>query len=161
MPAIALRNIAPHPAATATPSAAGRIANFMAGASFETVEPTAADVEALQRTLPAGTRIYLTAVPGRTLDEAGAVRLRAAGFEPVPHLAVRGLASPVMLDDVLSRMAAAGVRRLMVIAGDHIAEWDLQAFAAYSRAHEPQATIALYQLPDIRLSTTRRGAFQG
>ncbi len=118
MPVAALRNFAPQPAAT--PSAVRQIADFMTGASFETVSATAADVEALQRTAPAGTRIYLTAIPGRPADEAiaSAVQLRAAAFEPVPHLAVRGLAGAAMLDDVVLRMAATGVRRLMVIAGD-------------------------------------------
>ena len=118
MPATALRILAPNPAVT--PAAIRRIADFMHDASFEAVEPTAADIEALQRTVRPGTRIYLTAVPGRLPDEtiASAARLRAAGFEPVPHLAVRGFSSAGMLDDMVSRLAAAGVRRLLVIAGD-------------------------------------------
>src|SRR6202008_3341779 len=46
-------------------------------------------------------------------------RLRAAGFEPVPHLAVRNFENLARVDDVLARLAGeAGVRRLLVIAGD-------------------------------------------
>jgi methylenetetrahydrofolate reductase (NADPH) len=119
MPATALQDVPPQPAAK--PSAVRQIAEFMADASFEAANPTAADVEALQRTVPAGTRVYLTAVPGRALEEtiAGAMRLRAAGFEPVPHLAVRGLANATALEDALSHLVAAGARQLLVIAGDH------------------------------------------
>jgi methylenetetrahydrofolate reductase (NADPH) len=44
--------------------------------------------------------------------------LRAAGFEPVPHLAVRNFATSRELDDFLARVGEAGVRRVLVIAGD-------------------------------------------
>ena len=40
------------------------------------------------------------------------MRLRAAGFEPVPHLAVRNFATAEALDDFLARASGeAGVRR--------------------------------------------------
>jgi methylenetetrahydrofolate reductase (NADPH) len=44
--------------------------------------------------------------------------LAAAGFEPVPHLAVRNFASGGALDDHLARLTDMGVRRLLVIGGD-------------------------------------------
>ncbi len=47
------------------------------------------------------------------------MRLRAAGFEPVPHVAVRNFASGVALDDFLARLTGeSDVRRVLVIAGD-------------------------------------------
>ncbi len=48
-----------------------------------------------------------------------AALVRAAGLEPVPHLAVRNFASADALGHFLDRLAGeAGVRRLLVIAGD-------------------------------------------
>src|SRR5262249_32940439 len=45
--------------------------------------------------------------------------IRHAGLEPVPHLAARTIASPGALDDLVSALASdAGVKRLLVIAGD-------------------------------------------
>src|SRR6185295_9516324 len=41
--------------------------------------------------------------------------VRARGFEPVPHLAARGFADVTALSDFL---AAAGVRRVLLIGGD-------------------------------------------
>jgi methylenetetrahydrofolate reductase (NADPH) len=50
---------------------------------------------------------------------AAAIRLRAAGFEPVPHLAVRNFGSVAAFDDVLARLTGeAGVDSVLVIAGD-------------------------------------------
>jgi methylenetetrahydrofolate reductase (NADPH) len=48
-----------------------------------------------------------------------AARVQAAGLEPVPHLAVRNFASTEALARFLDRLTGeAGVRRLLVIAGD-------------------------------------------
>ena len=48
-----------------------------------------------------------------------AIELRKAGFEPVPHLAVRNFATADELDAFLTRMnGEAGVQRALVIAGD-------------------------------------------
>jgi methylenetetrahydrofolate reductase (NADPH) len=56
--------------------------------------------------------------PARESIEA-AIELHKAGFEPVPHLAVRNFATADELDAFLARMSGeAGVQRLLVIAGD-------------------------------------------
>ena len=110
---------APVPAGT-LPAAAARIAGFMTGFALEATRPSVADVAALA-VLARGTRIYLSAVPGRPAAESieAAVRVRAAGFEPVPHVAVRNFASADALDDFLARLnAEAGVVHVLVIAGD-------------------------------------------
>jgi len=99
---------------------AARIAAFMQGFSVEATRPLDADVAALAA-LKRGTRVYLSAVPNRPVDEAlgAAIRLRAAGFEPVPHIAVRNFASIATLDDFLARLnGEAGVAHALVIAGD-------------------------------------------
>lgn len=105
------------------PAAVRRIASFMAGFSLEATRPTDGDIAALV-SLPRGTRIYVSAVPGRPAQEsiAAATRLRAAGFEPVPHIAVRNFVSAHELDEFLARLnGEAQVQRVLVIAGDRAA----------------------------------------
>jgi methylenetetrahydrofolate reductase (NADPH) len=102
-PAIADRSSAP---------SLSRIADFAAEASFEVTRLSAGDLDAL-RALPERPRIYVSAVLTRPAEQQLDVvaALAAAGFEPVPHLAVRSFAS----------LATSGVRRLLVIAGDRAA----------------------------------------
>ena len=111
--------LAPVPAANLSP-AVQRIAGFMQNFSVEATRPSDADIAALT-VLPRGTRVYISAVPHRPAEESvtAAIRLRAAGLEPVPHVAVRNFGSADALDDCLTRLnGEAEVRRVLVIAGD-------------------------------------------
>jgi len=113
--------LAPRPPADAAADATAAIAAFMRTGSLEATRPNADDVAALKAAAPPGTAIYLSAVLTRPQEEvvAQASLVRAAGLEPVPHLAVRNFASGDALRRFLDRLAAeAGVRRLLVIAGD-------------------------------------------
>ncbi len=97
-----------------------RIASLMNGFSIEATRPSAADVAALG-VLKRGTRMYLSAVPNRAAEESvsAAIQVRAAGLEPVPHVAVRNFASEAALDGFLTRLnSEAGVETVLVIAGD-------------------------------------------
>jgi methylenetetrahydrofolate reductase (NADH) len=97
-----------------------RIAAFMDGFSIEATRPSDADIAALA-TLKRGARVYLSAVPNRPAHESlgAAILVRAAGFEPVPHVAVRNFAGIAALDDFLARLnGEAGVTHVLVIAGD-------------------------------------------
>ena len=69
---------APAPVVNPLPAAVQRIASFMAGYSIEATRPSDADIAALS-VVARGTRIYVSAVPGRPLEEAvlAATRLRA------------------------------------------------------------------------------------
>src|SRR6202035_4193187 len=95
--------LAPVPAANLSP-AVQRIAGFMQNFSVEATRPSDADIAALS-VLPRGTRVYVGAVPHGGADESvtAAIRLRAAGLEPVPHVAVRNFGSVDTLDDFLAR----------------------------------------------------------
>jgi methylenetetrahydrofolate reductase (NADPH) len=111
--------LAPGPAKPHS-AAVQRIAAFMAGFSVEATRPSEADIAALT-VLARGTRVYVSAVPNRPADESvtAAIRIRAAGLEPVPHVAVRNFASADALDDFLGRLnGEAGVQCVLVIAGD-------------------------------------------
>jgi methylenetetrahydrofolate reductase (NADPH) len=126
MPALAPAQAVPLPAAAA------RIAAFMADFSVEATRPNDADIAALS-VLPRGTQVYVSAVPNRPAEESvsAAVRLRVAGFEPVPHVAVRNFASTAALDDFLARLhGEAEVRRALVIAGDR------SQCGPFKRAHD-------------------------
>jgi methylenetetrahydrofolate reductase (NADPH) len=68
-----------------------------------------------------GIDVTITFLPGdnyrHTIETATA--LRRAGFNPVPHIAAREMASHQALDDFLARAHhEAGVDRILVIAGD-------------------------------------------
>jgi methylenetetrahydrofolate reductase (NADPH) len=98
-----------------------RIVASMRGWSIEATVPNEAEIVSLRAVVPPGTQVYLSAVPTRDpMAQIGpATRLAAAGLVPVPHVAVRNFASVAALDAFLARMAAdAGVRRILIIAGD-------------------------------------------
>jgi len=100
---------------------AASIANFTRGFTIEATRPSAEDVAALAAIARPGTRVYISAVPNRPLTEVteAAARLRHAGLEPVPHIAVRNFVNALELEAFLARLSDdAGVRSLLVIAGD-------------------------------------------
>jgi methylenetetrahydrofolate reductase (NADPH) len=102
------------------PDAVQRITALLQGFSVEATRPTDADIAALHG-MPRGTRIYISAVPGRAAEEIidAAIRLRAAGFDPVPHVAVRNFQSTGALDEFLARLnGEANVQRVLAVAGD-------------------------------------------
>jgi methylenetetrahydrofolate reductase (NADPH) len=97
------------------------IADFVQGFSIEATRPTAAEIDVLAALIPRGTRVYLSAVPTRPPQEVldSAIRLRAAGFSPVPHVAARTFATIAALDEFLVQLTSkANVERLLIIAGD-------------------------------------------
>lgn len=75
----------------------------------------------LRENFAPGTEVSITFLPG---DKFGhnvetAAELRRAGFNPVPHIAAREIASRDALDDFLRRLRGeADVRRILLIAGD-------------------------------------------
>lgn len=96
------------------------VASLVAGASFEVTPKAAADVAALGDLLPAGTSIYITALPGA--DPANlvpaAVAVRTAGHVPVPHIAARGYADLDAVDAALADLVSeAQVDDVLVVAG--------------------------------------------
>ena len=98
------------------------IVAFLRGYSIEATKPTPADMAELKSAAPEVGQVYISAVPTRPLADLieHASVVRSAGFEPVPHLAARRLASTGELDELLAQLSArASVRRVLVIAGDN------------------------------------------
>jgi methylenetetrahydrofolate reductase (NADPH) len=105
----------------AKPSARQQLVALLRDFSLGVTAPSVAELDAMRVVLPARSQIYLTAVTARPYAEVieAATRVRASGFEPVPHLAARDTQSRDALDDVLSRLNRwAGVRRLVIVGGD-------------------------------------------
>jgi methylenetetrahydrofolate reductase (NADPH) len=114
------------PASAIERGAAGRMvtsgaAELIAASSLE-ISPRelhrAADVAAL---LPADSCVYIPSLPGlplsRTLDAVAAIR--AAGLDPVPHVAARRIADREAFEEFLTRAVADhGVHRILLLGGD-------------------------------------------
>jgi methylenetetrahydrofolate reductase (NADPH) len=69
----------------------------------------------------AGCDVTITFLPGDNVrgNVETAVALRRAGYNPVPHIAAREIASREALDDFLARLSGeAGVQRVLLIGGD-------------------------------------------
>jgi methylenetetrahydrofolate reductase (NADPH) len=98
-----------------------RAAELIAASSVELSPRDGLAGEALRGLLPAGTTVFVNHPPRATHHDivAACVRLRRAGFVPVPHVAARRLASFTQFDDMLRRaVGEAGVERALLIAGD-------------------------------------------
>jgi methylenetetrahydrofolate reductase (NADPH) len=106
---------------TAPASASSReLAALLSSASVE-VSSRGDQLRELQDNFRPGTDVTITFLPGdnyrHNIDTAAA--LRRAGYNPVPHIAVREMPSREALDDFLARARGeADVTRILVIAGD-------------------------------------------
>jgi methylenetetrahydrofolate reductase (NADPH) len=100
---------------------AAAIASLAREASIETSTRNIADIATYSDHLARGTDVYITWLPGATRQHliSMATRLRAAGFHPVPHIAVRELAGESYAAELLARLAGeALVDQVLVIGGD-------------------------------------------
>ena len=106
-----------------TPSDHAISSEFAALVSAASVEISSdgKQLSALQDNFDRGTNVTITFLPGdnyrRNVETAA--RLRRAGYNPIPHVAAREMASREALGDFLQRARAeADVTRILVIAGD-------------------------------------------
>jgi methylenetetrahydrofolate reductase (NADPH) len=98
----------------------GRLVTLLSDASVE-VSSRGHQLQELRDNFRTGTDVMITFLPGdnyrHNVDTA--VVLRRAGFNPVPHIAAREMASRDALDDFLTRARGeADVTRVVLIAGD-------------------------------------------
>jgi len=99
----------------------GALPGFLQGFSIEVMPRTAAKIEDFRPLLPAGTRVYIAHIEGTPIDEmvATATRLRAEGFEPMPHIPARIIADRRELSDWIARYRGeADVRQALILAGN-------------------------------------------
>jgi methylenetetrahydrofolate reductase (NADPH) len=98
----------------------GELSALLSSASVE-VSSRGHQLRELQDNFPLGIDVTITFLPGdnyrRNVETAAA--LRRAGYNPVPHIAAREMASREALDDFLARSRGeAGVTGVVLIAGD-------------------------------------------
>lgn len=112
------------PAARPTDDPRQQIIDFLTGFTAETTPGAAAKIADYRAHLRPGTTVYITFLPGSDFDDtlAVAARLKAEGFNPVPHVAARSVPGRAFLDDKLARLTGeVGVRQVLCIGGavDH------------------------------------------
>ena len=105
---------------TVSQAISSELAALVSAASVE-ISSDGHQLAALQDNFDRGTNVTITFLPGdnyrRNVETA--TKLRRAGYNPVPHIAAREMASREVLGDFLERARGeAGVARILVIAGD-------------------------------------------
>lgn len=106
--------------AAATPEIAGW-ATLLRDYSLEITARDGDRIAQLAGRIAPGTQIAITSLPGENMADGvhAARQVRAAGFEPVPHISARRLTSADELDRFLAAVTdGASVDRVFVVAGD-------------------------------------------
>ncbi|MBL8552497.1 MAG: methylenetetrahydrofolate reductase [Hyphomonadaceae bacterium] len=91
------------------------------GYSLEMIAKDRPVLRAAASKIATETPIAITFLPNESMEDrvAAAVEVRQLGFEPMPHLSARRIASLAELEGALARsVAEAGVKRVFLVAGD-------------------------------------------
>lgn len=105
--------------APVTPASAG-LEDMLRGYSIEVMPRTAEKVADFRALLPARTRVYIAHIDGTPFADmlATAKRLRAEGYEPMPHFPARSIPDHATLADWIARYRGeADVRQGLILAG--------------------------------------------
>ena len=96
------------------------LSQLVLGYSVETTPGAATKIPDYRLILPAGTTVYVTLLPGSTIDDTISVCIRLAkeGFNPVPHYAARQITNRQKIAASLQRFCdEAGGTQVLVLAG--------------------------------------------
>ncbi|SMX86314.1 methylenetetrahydrofolate reductase [Brevibacterium antiquum] len=95
------------------------LSTLLKSARYE-ILPTAGVVDRVHEYVVPGRVITVTASTGLTLEAtlSTAEQLQALGFQAVPHIAARMVQSRTELEEIVARIAQAGIDRIFVPAGD-------------------------------------------
>ena len=104
------------PASALELAAAGAV-DLVAAGSLEMGAHRPHDAAAIAAVLPAGTPVYVNHLPRHRLEDSleAIAALRAAGLEPVPHIAARRIAGR---GELAAFLRAALVRKALILGGD-------------------------------------------
>jgi methylenetetrahydrofolate reductase (NADPH) len=111
----------PHTRSPAAEDIASVAAELVACGSLEMGADTPQDAARIAELLPAGTPVYVNHLPRRPLAHTlpALIALAGAGLDPVPHVAVRRIASRAEAQTFLKQaVEVAGVRKVLLIGGD-------------------------------------------
>jgi methylenetetrahydrofolate reductase (NADH) len=97
-----------------------RLLNLLKVSSIEVTARSDDQMPVLKEVYRRGIDVHVTALPTDKLEQtlSTARHLAEAGFVPVPHLTARRFDSRKDLEEFIAGAADAGVRRMLVIAGD-------------------------------------------
>jgi len=107
--------------ASALEASAANAVDLVAAGSIEMGAHRPQDARAIAALLPAGTPVYVNHLPRHSLADslASLAAVRAAGLEPVPHIAARRIASRAEFETFLQRaVQEAGVQKALILGGD-------------------------------------------
>ncbi len=92
---------------------------FLNGFSIEVMPRTAAKIHDFNAILPKGTRVYIAHIDGTPIKEmlTTAARLKAEGFEVMPHFPARIIADAATLEDWVKKYADLGISSALLLAG--------------------------------------------
>ncbi|WP_425039352.1 methylenetetrahydrofolate reductase [Primorskyibacter sp. S187A] len=96
------------------------LAAFLQGYSIEVMPRTAAKIDDLREHLAPGTRVYIAHIEGTPIEEmvATAARVKAEGFDVMPHFPARIIRDKATLADWIARyQGEADVRQALLLAG--------------------------------------------
>ena len=109
------------PAATPGPTApTAEMEALLKGYSIEVMPRTAEKVDDFRALLPEGTRVYIAHIEGTPIEDmvATAARLRAEGYDPMPHFPARIIKDAATLEDWIARYRGeAGITQALLLAG--------------------------------------------
>lgn len=96
----------------------GKLVDSLAGVRFEIIPMKGVDDQIAH--LPDGAVVTITSSPSKGIDATLelAERLLRRGFEVVPHIAARSVASTGHLEQIIRRVEDLGMSEVFVIAGD-------------------------------------------
>lgn len=106
--------------APVAPAPSAEMAALLQGYSMEVMPRTAEKVDDFRNYLAAGTRVYIAHIDGTPIEDmvATAARIRAEGFEPMPHFAARSIPDAATLQDWIARyQGEADVKQGLILAG--------------------------------------------
>ncbi|UCH46934.1 MAG: methylenetetrahydrofolate reductase [Betaproteobacteria bacterium] len=125
-----------------------RVVELVSSGSVEMSPRDTAQISEAATLLPANTRVYVNALPGRlhyaTLRAMEA--LRDEGLDPVPHIAARRLESRAALEEFVQGAVHAGAHRVLLIGGDQPTP-----AGPYESSMEvlKEGTLAKYQIKEV------------
>lgn len=95
------------------------IQKLLHGYSIETTPKAARSIGDFSAWLKPATRVYVTFLPGSTLDDTllTCQLLKEQGMQPVPHIAVRNLESEAQLRYALEYLAVREIHQILLLAG--------------------------------------------
>jgi methylenetetrahydrofolate reductase (NADPH) len=147
----------------AVPGTRSPVADLLGNYSVEVTPRSKSAIEACRNGMPRGSEIYIASIPGGSYHSAvtAAIGLMRAGFNPVPHVAARNIASFTQLNDFLARLVGdAGVTRALVIGGDNErpagpygSSLALLQTGAFQKNGVRKIGIACYAEPNRRVET--------